>query len=181
MGPARKAAGAGAAPPGRLLGSARGALGPGRWRRSSCGRYRQLRGAYLLLPQPTEALADFEGGTERVVISQGSEATCPDLTLKRLAGSAALSGKVTDAATGQPVGDVGITTQRLIASTGMLNMPIEGPMTRTGADGTYHMRLPPGTWYAYAAYLPPGYRDGPRPSGPSELPAAPGESFTRDF
>ena len=148
------------------------------------GRFRFSRllpGAYLLLPAPAEALAEFEGSTERIVVSPGGEARCPELTLKRLAGSAVVSGKVTDAATGQPVADVGITTQRQIASTGMLNMPIEGPVTRTRADGTYHMRLPPGTWYAYAAYLPPGYRDGPRPSGPAELPAVPGKSFTRDF
>jgi carboxypeptidase family protein len=148
------------------------------------GRFRFSRllpGAYLLLPEPAEELAEFEGSTERVVVSLGSEARCPDLTLKRLAGSAVLSGKVTDEATGQAVADVGIITQRQISSTGMLNMPIEGPITRTGTDGTYRMRLPPGTWHAYAAYLPPGYRDGPRPTGPSELPAAPGKSFIRDF
>src|SRR5207249_11407905 len=108
-------------------------------------------------------------------------ARCPDLHLKPLSGSAVLSGKVTDTATGRPVADVGIITQRQPEGTGMFNMVFSGPRARTGADGTYRLRLPPGTWHAYASLLPPGYRLGPAPSAPTELPAAPGKSFIQDF
>src|SRR5205807_2547994 len=48
-------------------------------------------------------------------------------------------------------------------------------------DGTYRMRLPPGTWSVYTTLMPPGYRYGRPPGGPSELSAATGKSLTRDF
>jgi protocatechuate 3,4-dioxygenase beta subunit len=148
------------------------------------GRFRFSRllpGAYLLLPQPSEALAEFEAGMERVVVAAGGEARCADLTLKRLAGSpAVLSGKVTDAATGRPLAGVEVGTQRLIAGPGMVDIPINGPSTWTGADGTYRMRLPPGMWSAWTGFLA-GYTNGPVWNGPSELPAAPGKALTRDF
>ena len=146
------------------------------------GRFRFSRllpGAYLLLPEPSEALAEFEAGTEQVVVTAGGEARCPDLTLKRLAGGpAVLSGKVADAATGQPIAGVEVGIQRLIAGPEMLDMALNGPTTWTGADGTYRMRLPPGTWNAWTGFHA-GYTNGPVWNGPTEWHAAPGKRLTR--
>ena len=59
-----------------------------------------------------------------------------------------MSGRVTDAATGQPVAEVVVEAEQQINEPGA-SWYLSGPVTRSAPDGSYQLRLPPGKWTVY--------------------------------
>jgi peroxiredoxin len=118
---------------------------------------------------------DLVADTQEIVLTDGAEERCPELRLVR---GGVATGKVTDES-GQPLAGVGIAGQRPYLPADMTAMP--GLTTSTAADGTYRLRLPPGTWRVYPEFCPPGYIRDRESSGYPELAVAKGETTQEDF
>ncbi|HEX5244984.1 MAG TPA: carboxypeptidase regulatory-like domain-containing protein [Tepidisphaeraceae bacterium] len=110
---------------------------------------------------------------EWVNLESGASLTGIDFTLIK---GGIVTGKVTMADTGQPIADVRVGSQgpdhpRSSAS-------IQG--VRVSADGTYSLRVPPGTQYVYVqGPLPPAYRQDKQDI--REVQVADGQTATLDF
>jgi protocatechuate 3,4-dioxygenase beta subunit len=103
-------------------------------------------------PQPfPEYAADLQGAAP----PEGGEARCPDLRLVR---GGIVTGKVTDDH-GQPVAgmEVGARHDIRFPETNSVYQNMEGPGTRTGPDGVYRLRLPPGRWRVSPVYFGSAY------------------------
>ena len=76
-----------------------------------------------------------------IPVAEGEEVSGIDFALDR---NALLSGRITDAQTGQPLELVDIWARE---TADVFNWP---GLTSSGADGSFEMSLPPGTYYLYA-------------------------------
>jgi protocatechuate 3,4-dioxygenase beta subunit/peroxiredoxin len=125
--------------------------GSGAFRFSSLGRAACAVSAVL-----EDTFPGFTTEPEGVVVRQGEEVRCPDLRLVRVRRGGWVTGRVTDGRK-QPISGVGILAMRKIFVVKAARGLTDGPMIRTAADGTYRLRLPPGTWRLVPQYLPAGY------------------------
>src|SRR5439155_18523552 len=96
-------------------------------------------------------LPGYVSDPQDVVPSAGGESCCPDLRLVR---GGMLTGRVTDEK-GRPISGVSLYSQRsfYFSLTDTLIDNLRGPDTRTGEDGVYRLRLPPGKWRVSPVYF----------------------------
>jgi protocatechuate 3,4-dioxygenase beta subunit len=143
---------------------------------------RMAAGAYVISPDPAAAPAGLTAEPQRVEVREGAVTRCPEFRLERLANPGVVTGKVTDAATGQPVAGVLLYTSRVIEELAMAGLGIDGPTVETGADGTYRLPLPPGKyWHLYPSSFPPFYFTEPFAEPPPAFAVVEGQRVTKDF
>src|SRR5439155_26077248 len=112
------------------------------------GRFRlgNLAGdEYAVTVTLDDSVTGFTAEPLGVVVRDGEEARCPNLRLVRISRGGWVTGRVTDAGR-RPVGGVGIAAERKVVVEKASMALTEGPVTRTAPDGTYRLRLPPGSW-----------------------------------
>jgi uncharacterized GH25 family protein/peroxiredoxin len=110
---------------------------------------------YLFTAALPQSFPDTAADLQGVVPPEGGEARCPDLRLVR---GGVVTGKVTDDR-GKPVAGMTVGSRRdfRFPETNTIFQSEEGPDTRTGPDGVYRLRLPPGQWRVSPFYFGWGY------------------------
>jgi protocatechuate 3,4-dioxygenase beta subunit len=96
----------------------------------------------------TDRVTDLQG----VMLPEGGQAHCPDLRIVR---AGEVSGRLTDEK-GQPLAGVEISARREVELAPRMFTQGDSPSARTGADGSYRLRLPPGQWQVRAELYPEG-------------------------
>jgi uncharacterized GH25 family protein len=138
-------------------------------------------GTYTVVAEPPPGVIDLGTDRQEVKLPEGGEAECPGLRLPSVTGYGRVTGKLADAVTGLPVAGL------LLLAEQQINEPHaswyrSGPITRSGADGGYQLRLPAGNWIVVPYTLSTDYAAvEPLPRIYRGLVVAEGETVSRDF
>lgn len=146
------------------------------------GRFRigPVLGEYfcLYVVPPGEA-PEYVAAPQVVTVTDGAEARCPDFRMLR---GGLVTGRVTDVQ-GKPLAGAWVAASCVIRSPHLTVEGVPGPRARSGADGLYRLRLPPGEWTIGSFMDSARYilASGAERGGDTKVTVAAGKEVRRDF